>query len=343
MKRLLACTLAALLGGFIFLNAASGASHVLRPSPRAHDAALVAKARAAFNKAMSAHAPAVVPGKWVSPGAKHSGAAGAGNGTVTGLPSINWSGFADSESSSAQRLSRVSGDWTMPGVTCPPKPYENQDAFVAQWVGLDGVTNQTVEQLGTGAQCFEGVLYYYVWYEMYPSGTVEEGTAACVNNNTDCPQPGDQISASVTVTSAGSGEDSYTLALADHTRPDESFSVSQQCAASTCLDSSAEWIVERPAVLPPVGVQILPLADFGQTSFSQASEVSGGRSASIAGFAGGPVYDVAMTDDTDSYYLDCIGQSSPAGSLLLTTDATACPVVTPSGGSSFTATWDSSF
>jgi Peptidase A4 family len=146
------------------------------------------------------------------------GSSSAANGAVTGTQSINWSGYADSETGSST-VSQVSGNWTLPGVRCLPSPYQNQDAFLSSWVGVDGFTDQTVEQLGTAAQCFEGVLYYYVWYEMYPAGTVEEGTTACINDNVDCPQPGDQISASVSVTSAGSGENNYNLTLVDHTRP----------------------------------------------------------------------------------------------------------------------------
>ena len=78
----------------------------------------------------------------------------------------------------------------MPGVVCPTAPYTNQDAFLANWVGIDGFSDGTVEQLGTAAQCYEGVTYYYVWYEMFPAGTVEEGTTACINDNVNCPAAG---------------------------------------------------------------------------------------------------------------------------------------------------------
>jgi hypothetical protein len=237
----------------------------------------------------------------------------------------------------------VSGDWTMPGVHCLPYPYQNQDAFLSNWVGIDGFNNQTVEQLGTATQCFEDVTYYYVWYEMYPAGTVEEGTAACINDNVDCPRPGDQVSASVSVTSAGSGENNYTLSLTDYTTPDESFSVTQQCAVTTCVDSSAEWIVERPALLPSFGiVQLTPLADYNRTGFSQGTVVSAGVPSSIEGFSGG-VYDISMIDDTSSYYLDCPEQAAPPGTLLSTSSSTACPTLPPFHGDSFTATWDSSY
>jgi hypothetical protein len=307
-----------------------------QPSP-----AVVAQAHAAFAKYMSAHAPAISRGHWVSPAINDPAASAARDGSVTSLPSINWSGYADVESSS-QTLSAVSGQWTMPAVQCLPRPYQNQDAFLAQWVGLDGVTDSTVEQLGTAAQCFEGVTYYYVWYEMYPSGTVEEGTTACIDDNVNCPRPGDRISASVSVKPGTGGNNNYTLALHDYTRPDESFSVSQECAATTCADSSAEWVVERPAVLVSLGAQILPLADYRNTSFTQATETSGGKTAGIGGFDGGPIYDIPMSDDTGSYYLSCIGQSAPSGTLLSTTP-NQCPTAVPGYNGRFSATWDSSF
>jgi hypothetical protein len=340
---LLARSAPVLLAAPLLLLAVQGGPGSVGASGKAPSASVVAQARSNFIKVMSAHPPVVGgSGGWVSPSAKNHGIPKAANGTVTSMPSANWSGYADSESAS-NTVSSASGNWTMPGVRCLPPPYQNQDAFLANWVGIDGLTDGTVEQLGTAAQCFEGVTYYYVWYEMYPAGTVEEGTTACINNNVNCPRPGDQISASVSVTPAGSGENSYTLKLTDHTRPDESFSVTQQCAASTCTDSSAEWIVERPAVLPPFGVQILPLADFGRTLFSRASVVSGGKASSIQGFQDGPVYDLAMTDDTSSYYLACVDQPSPPGTLLPVSQANACPTASPFPGGGFEESWDSSF
>jgi hypothetical protein len=338
MKRLLARSAAVLLAAPLILIG----MHISHAGSAAPSASSVAKARANFIKVMSSHAPAVGRGGWVSPGAKHRGAMSAANGTLTATQSVNWSGYADAESASS-KVSYVSGDWTLPAVHCLSAPYQNQDAFLSNWVGIDGFNSGTVEQLGTAAQCFEDVTYYYVWYEMYPAGTVEEGTAACINNNVDCPEPGDHVSASISVTSAGSGENNYTLKLIDHTRPDESFSVTQQCAAATCTDASAEWIVERPAVAPSFGVQILPLADFGRTIFSRGDVVSGGTYSSIQGFKGGPSYDISMIDDTASYYLACVDQPSPPGSLLTTSQANACPAAAPSHGGGFEESWNSSF
>jgi hypothetical protein len=250
---------------------------------------------------MSAHSTMVQKGGWVSPGVKHATTVKSSNGTVSTMPSVNWSGFADSETTAGKTVSSASGDWTIPSVRCLPRP---------------------------------------VWYEMYPAGTVEEGTTACINNNVNCPEPGDRVSASVTVTPGTGGNNNYVLKLTDHTRPQESFSVSQTCAATTCVDSSAEWIIERPAVLPPFGVQILPMADFTATGFTRGNLVAGGVKSSIQGF-NGTVYNLSM-NDTASYYLDCAGQTQPPGTLLQVSP-NQCPVTAPHGDGQFYALWDSGF
>jgi hypothetical protein len=343
MRRLFARYAVLLLAAPLTLLAVQSAPQSASLASKAPGAATVAKARAQFIKDMSAHPTAIAGANWTSPGAELAGPQGAAaNGTVSEFPSVNWSGYGDSESGT-KTVSFVSGNWTMPSVTCLPAPYENQDAFLADWVGIDGLTSGTVEQLGTGAQCYEGVLYYYVWYEMFPAGMVEEGTTACINDNTDCPEPGDQISASVAVTPGTSGNNNYTLTLVDHTRPAEGFSTSATCATTTCIDSSGEWIIERPAFELPFGPQILPLADFAPTYFSAADIVSGGHYSNIQGFDDGPVYDVTMTDDSLSYYLDCVGQLSPPGSQLLVSNTSACPTATPNRLGGFETTWDSSF
>jgi hypothetical protein len=352
VRKLLAGPLIALLGIstlFVVASAAAPAASLsagANLNARAHNPAVVAQARAAFEKYMSSHATRVSGGRWVSPHTQLPGAARPVGGVATSFPSLNWSGFADtSATSTPDDFSYVSGNWTIPAVRCPPGRYRTTGAYIANWVGIDGFTDSTVEQLGTAAQCFEGVLSYYVWYEMFPGGTVEEGTTSCINDNVDCPQPGDRISASVAVTPGSAGENNYTLKLTDHTNPQQSFSVTSTCAtsgANACTDSSAEWVIERPAYEPIAGLfQFVPLVYYGRTGFSSGSLVANGRRSSIGGYQGA-VYAMPMVDDSISYYLDCPGQQAPVGSVLPFTAAN-CPAVQPSRRGGFNVAWDSGF
>jgi hypothetical protein len=213
----------------------------------------------------------------------------------TSLDSYNWSGYADASPSLTtpvpQSFSAVSGSWTVPFVRCTA-----EDTIEAQWVGLDGFNDQTVEQDGTIDWCFEGQPYYYTWYEMYPSATVAVGTTV---------QPGDQITASVSVSGTA-----YTLSLSDATAPANSFSVTESCAATTCLDASAEWIVERPAF----SIGIAPLADYGFASFTNATQTSSSGTGSITSIPSSLTsYQLQMIDATGTYLLSTTGSLQSFG------------------------------
>jgi hypothetical protein len=301
-------------------------------------------AHAAFVKYMSSHAPMIrgnvsPPAVTTSPG-------------VTESASLNWSGFADTPvaTSPSQSVSSVSAQWTVPRVSCINGQYRNQDVFLAQWVGLDGYNSNTVEQLGTATQCYQGVEYYYDWYEMFPNGTVEEGPAQCISNNQNCIEPGDRIQASVISTPDGANN-SYALKLTDFSNQQESFDIpSVTCPAATCVNSSAEWIVERPA-FAVAGFQILPQADYGQTAFYDGTVgVGSARPTSIDRY-NGAVNDIWMIDDSLSYVLSCPGQQGPPGQLLtlpLSEQGTGNIANSPCGptnawGGNFPVTWDASF
>jgi hypothetical protein len=58
----------------------------------------------------------------------------------------------------------VSASWTEPSVSCAA----GETSYSSFWVGLDGDTSSTVEQIGTSADCQNGTPTYYACYEMYP-------------------------------------------------------------------------------------------------------------------------------------------------------------------------------
>jgi hypothetical protein len=202
------------------------------------------------------------------------------------LASPNWSGYVSS-SSTKQEYTKVYGSWKIPKAYCT-----TEQRLASVWVGLDGFNSNsnTVEQDGTTSFCFEGTAYYYTWYELYPNATFEEGSAAAA---------GDSITASVTRTGT-----TYTFKLTDSTNTANSFSVTGTCGLGTCLDNSAEWIIERPAY----SIGVTPLTDIAPVSFVGGGTIAGGKTDTIAASPGET--DVDMVDATDTYPLDTIGTVS---------------------------------
>jgi hypothetical protein len=181
---------------------------------------------------------------------------------ATSSQSTNWSGYADTGSG----FSAVTGSWTQPAATCSGW----EPTVTSFWVGIDGTGSSTVEQDGTVAACLFGTAYYFSWWEMDPTNTMQ-----LVGSSV---RPGDAITAAVTRTGT-----SYTLTLTDATHPSDSFSTTQSC--SDCANVSAEWIAEAPTVLSSV----TPLADFGTWSLTGATVTSGPTSGAIPAFADGAV------------------------------------------------------
>ncbi len=214
------------------------------------------------------------------------------------LDYYNWSGYAD-DNTASNTYSKVAGDWKEPAITCT-----NEDEIVVFWVGIDGLTDSTVEQDGTLAQCYEGTAYYYTWWEMYPTNDITVVGGAVL--------PGDKIAASVSKSGT-----KYTLKVTDSTTPANSFSTSSTCAKTTCIDTSAEWIAESPS-----GARgDYPLPDFTSWSLTSASVTSGTQTGKISTF---PDDELTMVDSSDSYAL------TEPGSL-------------NGSGNAFTVTWEDSY
>ena len=167
---------------------------------------------------------------------------------LTQVQSTNWSGYADTSTT----FSTATGNWTEPSVTCSGR----SEQLAAFWVGIDGFTSGSVEQDGTLAECYHRSAFYYSWWEMYPTNSIQVVGSSV--------QPGDSISASV----VRSGS-SYTLKVTDSSHSANSFTTTQSC--SSCANSSAEWIAEAPSGSGGV----LPLADFHSWTLSGAT-VNGG-------------------------------------------------------------------
>ena len=139
----------------------------------------------------------------------------------------------------------------------------------AFWVGLDGLSSETVEQDGTLAFCYLGRAFYYSWWEMYPSNAVQiVGSVS----------PGDKITASVDYSKATT---MYTLKLADAAQPASSFTLIQACGGQgflACDNSSAEWVAETPSDIRG----LWPWPNFGTWNLTKATVKSGATSGGIS-------------------------------------------------------------
>ena len=155
------------------------------------------------------------------------------------VQTLNWSGYAVTGS----KFTKALGSWVVPkAVNCSTNP----NSYSSFWVGIDGYSDSTAEQIGTDSDCQGTTPTYYAWYEFYPFSSVLI-TGITVT-------PGDEMGATVSFASS-----KFTLKITDHTTGK---TFSKSATFSGALRTSAEWIAEAPSN----GVSILPLADFTKVS-----------------------------------------------------------------------------
>jgi Peptidase A4 family len=94
-----------------------------------------------------------------------------------------WSGYAVTGPDG--KYTSVTGSWTIPKMNCSKG---NGDA--SPWIGIDGWSTATVEQIGIDLVCTNGVAEYNPWVEMYPANSIYFS---------DPVNAGDTLTASVTV------------------------------------------------------------------------------------------------------------------------------------------------
>jgi hypothetical protein len=226
------------------------------------------------------------------------------------LTTANWSGYADIACSTCS-LRYVSADFTVPHLNVAKSP---DNSWASHWVGLDGATNSTVEQVGIDTYVSGGVDYYYAWYEMFPAAPQVYALAA---------SPGDNIQVSV-YTANGI----YYLSLNDTTLGAGFNATATVPVGYTGQNKSAEVITEAPSELMSSGSLVqLPLADYGQVNYNSATVTS--RSGTHGGLGSSSLW--------NGYAIKMVGASgatlsTPSG-LLNGTNTSGIPV------SDFTAAW----
>jgi Peptidase A4 family len=181
------------------------------------------------------------------------------------VESTNWSGYAVT---STIQFTGVVGAWTQPAATCA----RSSTTYASFWVGLDGYSSDSVEQLGTDSDCARGTPSYYAWYEMYPANSVSL-------SRTKYPvSVGDSLTATVTRTGT-----SYTLSMSDTANSVTKWTFSQAETGSDA-NSSAEWVAEAPELCNVLGCHLASLTNFGTVSMSGGQAAVGGSNEPISSF-----------------------------------------------------------
>jgi Peptidase A4 family len=180
--------------------------------------------------------------------------------------SANWSGYVAGGAANGadQQFSSVSGSWIQPSANCSSG--QGDSAF---WVGIGGAgqQSQALEQVGTEADCNgTGAASNFAWYELVPAAPVRLNLTI---------SPGDHISGKVTVSGTN-----VTVSLSDSTTGQSAAKTLQMSSPDV---SSAEWIAEAPSQCDGSGsCQPLPLANFGNVSFSNATATANGHTGTIS-------------------------------------------------------------
>ncbi|GAA1227117.1 G1 family endopeptidase [Kitasatospora nipponensis] len=154
------------------------------------------------------------------------------------LPHSNqiWGGYAVT----GQKFTSVSGSWNVPALDCSTA----RNSAVSPWIGLDGWSSSTVEQIGFDQDCTNGVAGYFPWVEMYPANSIYF---------TETVRAGDHITASVSVSGT-----SFTLTESDTT----------QGWTKTYKKSGSDQLSSAEAIVEDLGSNIPAVAKFGAINFT---------------------------------------------------------------------------
>lgn len=166
---------------------------------------------------------------------------------IHGATSSNWAGYAIT-SRALGAVKNVIGSWKVPSVDCSKTPSSVSSA----WIGINGWSDSTVEQIGTASFCNSNTAGYEAWWEMYP------GPSEYISSDV---HPGDVIQARVLNDSSACDRE-ICLSLNDTTQG-WTFETTAWIPYGKIDASSAEWITEAYSH----GNSEQPLADFNFTYY----------------------------------------------------------------------------
>ena len=169
-------------------------------------------------------------------------------GQATTVRSRNWAGYVVARP--GVRITDVRGSWIQPAIRCDGAARQ----FSSYWIGIDGAANDTLEQLGTEADCRNGRATYAAWWETIPEPETRVDLLV---------RPGDELVASI-----HSVGDRYRMSLRNRTT---GHGFTKTVDWPRAEGASAEWIAEATSLCTPDDCEVQVLPDFGAVHFSGAT------------------------------------------------------------------------
>ncbi len=218
--------------------------------------------------------------------------------------SVDWAGYtaATDQANPQPTVTAVSGYWTVPQVSATLG-----DSFSAIWVGIGGVYDETLIQVGSEQDYYNGTPYYYAWYELLPDYSITIDTLNV--------SAGDTITATVSLTDSAASL--WTIEIHDLTNRGD-FKQSLTYASQRL---SVEWIAERPVVNTSTG----PLADFGALTLAGCTATIGGQQGAISAFA---YTQITMYDNRGNQLAAASPLSADGSAFTVTYTAATLPLTT---------------
>jgi hypothetical protein len=170
--------------------------------------------------------------------------------------SPNWSGYvATAPPGKGVSFTRVTGTWTVPKAICSKKEGRT---YSTVWVGLGGWTQTRQEEVGTDANCTPwGKPRYYAWFEMVPYLSFPTE----VKNKV---YAGDTMTGLVRIVNPKVVE----LQIRNRT---QHWTFTRKVNWAINDTSTADWVVEAPAVCIKQACSEASLANFRQVTMREIS------------------------------------------------------------------------
>jgi hypothetical protein len=160
-----------------------------------------------------------------------------------------WSGYVVTPNSRnpEDQVVGVNASWTVPRLRV-----FSTDTYSAAWIGIGGLSDKTLIQVGTEQDAVNGQEYYSAWYELVPDEAIRITDMSV--------SAGDVITASITLVNSDTSE--WAINIYDITNGQGFY----QTFVYNSSRLSAEWVVERPTVNDEVAL----LANFGNITFKDS-------------------------------------------------------------------------